>query len=219
MGVLAEAGSWADERATVGSRVHQTGDGGGRLVELGLRLVPATLDGVGHAVGHVVIEQLSATDCRARVAADTCSSTSMQYRSSSTMRCRPRTCPSMRRNRFWTASFWSTYPGSAIFAPPPSPACRPLSGTYPLLVLSIGAPGQRLSGLRAHAQNHPYNREDPSCVMILCWVESLAAMETKTTTHRPDRPADPAGACRLPPEHRGPGGHAHPGTWRAGLPP
>src|SRR4051794_21056872 len=36
----------------------------------------------------------------------------MQYLSSSTMRCSPRIWPSMRRSRFWTASFRSLYPGT-----------------------------------------------------------------------------------------------------------
>jgi hypothetical protein len=40
------------------SRVHQAGNRGGCLVELCLRVVTAALDGVGDAVGHMVVEQL-----------------------------------------------------------------------------------------------------------------------------------------------------------------
>jgi acyl-CoA synthetase (AMP-forming)/AMP-acid ligase II len=43
--------------------------------------------------------------CSALVAADTCVRMSMQYLSSSTIRCRPRTWPSMRRSRLRYASF------------------------------------------------------------------------------------------------------------------
>ncbi len=52
----------------------------------------------------------SATACSAFVAAEIWVSTSMQYASSSTMRCRPRTWPSIRRNRRCTSPFWSLYP-------------------------------------------------------------------------------------------------------------
>src|SRR5205823_11447801 len=48
----------------------------------------------------------TATACSAFVTAATWSSTSMQYLSSSTIRCKPRTCPSMRRNRLWMASLF-----------------------------------------------------------------------------------------------------------------
>jgi hypothetical protein len=52
----------------------------------------------------------SATACNARVTAATWSRTSMQYRSSSIIRWRPRTCPSIRRSRFWMSSLLPVYP-------------------------------------------------------------------------------------------------------------
>ena len=43
----------------------------------------------------------------------TCVRTSMQYVSSSTMRCRPRTCPSIRRSRSCRSFLFIVYPRTA----------------------------------------------------------------------------------------------------------
>src|SRR6478609_4585501 len=55
-----------------------------------------------------------ATACRAFVIAATWVRMSMQYWSSSTIRCRPRACPSMRRRRLRTSSFEFSYPGCSM---------------------------------------------------------------------------------------------------------
>src|ERR1700722_15589345 len=84
----------------------------------------------------------SATDCSALLTADTWVRMSMQYLSSSTIRCRPRTCPSIRRSRFRYSSLSGVYPYTP---PPPSPQLpsRPATNTVP---------PQGISALRAGVQ-------------------------------------------------------------------
>src|SRR3954454_9569801 len=70
----------------------------------------------------------SATDCSALVAADTWVRMSMQYLSSPTIRCSPRTWPSIRRSRRRWSCLLSVYPCIS----PPEPSFFSLQHNTPL---------------------------------------------------------------------------------------
>jgi hypothetical protein len=77
----------------------EAGDRLGGLADLLVGLAAAGLSGLDDAVRQVLLDQAEATDCSAFVIAETWVRMSMQYFSSSTIRCSPRACPSMRRSR------------------------------------------------------------------------------------------------------------------------
>lgn len=99
-----------------GSRLgaDEPGDGGGGFFDLVVGVRSAGVDGVGDAVGQVLLQQGQGDGFEGLVAAATWVSTSMQYVSSSTIRCSPRTCPSIRRSRFRCAALVSAYPGGVV---------------------------------------------------------------------------------------------------------
>ena len=75
-------------------------DGVGGFVDEAFGLgVAAGRRSAGDAVAEVLVEQADGHALQGRVAALTWVSTSMQYSSLSTIRWRPRICPSMRRSR------------------------------------------------------------------------------------------------------------------------
>ena len=121
----------------------------------------------------------SATAWSALVAADTCVSTSMQYWSSSTIRCRPRTWPSIRRSRLRTASLLPAYPGMRFSSRKPQPVY--LWGVY------------RFTGSRHGTATHCVAR---AVVDIL---QPGSARETRVRLVRLTRPGWKVGPDRLRP--------------------
>ena len=97
---------WASEAVATqiggggGLRLDEAFDGVGRFVDEppGFGLA-AGRRGAGDAVAEVLVEQADGDALQRLVAALTWVRMSMQYSSLSTIRCRPRTCPSMRRSR------------------------------------------------------------------------------------------------------------------------
>ena len=81
------------------SNLDQAFDGLGRLGHLLGRAGGPQRHRVADAVVQVLVEQADGHALQALVTAEICVRTSMQYVSSSTMRCRPRTWPSMRAKR------------------------------------------------------------------------------------------------------------------------
>src|SRR5215469_269737 len=101
----------------------------------------------------------SATDCRALVAAATWVRMSMQYLSSSTIFCKPRTWPSIRRSRLRYSPLLGAYP---YMVPPRRANSLPYPGrVYSCQVVRVavtlvtGRAGWRRPGCSAH---HPQHR-------------------------------------------------------------
>src|SRR6266542_2694738 len=82
---------------------HEAGHGRDELLDLAVAL--ALLEALPDTVAYVVIEEAHADRLRAAVTELSWVRMSMQYLSSSTIRCRPRTCPSIRRRRSCNSFF------------------------------------------------------------------------------------------------------------------